>query len=251
MGLNRTPRSAQEIAAFPDLSGPDCAEHLRNHGDSLCAETLVYLLREFERRGVHKPIEPCGRLLVGTLQPDGRYTAGHCEGIIINVARSFGFARDDELRMEFRGRCHLKMWEAIRAGRARKPFWEERFSRALRLLAIDVGRSMRAEMEAHDLDEFAEEAQVASDAVDEDVEDGWIAEMAATELRDAIRRLPEKERRVMWLRWVDDLPVTDSEGPSIVSVLGISDSMVRRYERMAKERLRSDPAVLALRNSQW
>ena len=251
MGLNRTVRSSREIADFPDLSGSECAQHLRDHGDSLCAETLVYLLREFERLAVFKLFEACGRLLVGKLQPDGRYAAGHCEGVIINAARSFGFSWNDDLRKEFRGRCHTRMWEAIRAGRARKPFWEERFSRALRQLAIDVGRSMRAEMEAHGIDDFAEDAGVACDPPDSDGEEVWVAKMAADELCDAIRRLPEMERRVMWMHWVEDLPITDSEGPSIVSVLGISDSMVRRYERAAKKRLANDPAVLAIRDSQW
>lgn len=251
MGLNRTARSIQEIASLPDLSGPDCAEHLRDHGDSLCAETLVYLLRECERLGVNGLVETCGRLLVGSLRPDGRYTAGHCEGVIIKAARSFGFIWDEDLRTEFRGQCHEKMWKAIRAGREAKPFWEERFSRALSDLAIDVGRSMLAQMEALGIDDFAEGPEVPPDPPDDDGEDAWVAEMAASELRDAIRRLPEKERQVMWLRWVEDLPVTDSDGPSITSVLGISDSMVRRYERLAKERLRTDPVVLAIRDSQW
>lgn len=246
MSLHRTARSRQEIAALPDPADPACADYLRRHGTDLSAETLVCLLRESERRESAEVFELCGRLLVGVPNEDGTYLGGHCEPLIQKMARLFGFGSDPDLRREFRGRCHSKMWQAIRAGHEGKPFWEERFFRALKLLTIDVGRSMRDELDSHGITEFPVVAE-PEEPTAPDGEDLWLANMEVGRLEDAIRRLPGNERRVAWMRWVEDYPVTDPDGPSITSVLGISDSMVRRYLRAARERLGRDPAVVALR----
>jgi hypothetical protein len=49
------------------------------------------------------------------------------------------------------------------------------------------------------------------------------------------------------VRWIDDIPITSPDDVSITSVLGLSDSMVRRNIRDAKAALALNPIVAALR----
>lgn len=245
--LDRPARSVQEIEALPALGGPECTSHLQRKGTELSAETLVYLLREFAAMHKSKLFETCGSLLIGVPDDDGLYHGGKCEGIILNQARTFGFLRDPDLRTEYRGRCHERMWECISEGRSTKPFWEERFGAALRGICIDIGRALKAERARHAIRDLAEDGLDPSELRGNDDEHAWIAKMNAQELRMAIRELPEPLMSTAWMKWVEDFPITSPDDVSITSVLGISDSMVRRNIRAAKSVLALNPTVAALR----
>lgn len=245
--LDRPARSVREIEALPALGGPECTSYLLRKGKELSAETLVFLLREFAAMHKSKLFETCGSLLVGMPDGDGRYHGGKCEGIIVNQAKVFGFLRDMDLRTEYRGRCHTRMWECISEGRLAKPYWEERFGRALQAICIDVGQGLKAELERHAISDLADNDRDPYEIPDNDDEDAWIARMNVRELKQAIRELPEPLIRTAWMKWVDDFPITSPDEESITSILGISDSMVRRNIREAKATLALNPIVAALR----
>ena len=245
--LDRPARSIREIEALPALGGPECASYLQRKGKELGAETLVFLLREFAAMRRSRLFETCGSLLVGVPDGDGRYDGGKCEGIIVNQAKIFGFLRDLELRTEYRGRCHTRMWECISEGRSAKPYWEERFGSALRGICIDIGQGLKAELERHAIIGLAENDRDPYEIPGNDDEDAWIAAMNVRELREAIRELPEALMSTAWMKWIDDFPITSPDGASITSVLGISDSMVRRNIREARASLALNPIVAALR----
>jgi hypothetical protein len=245
--LDRPARSVREIEALPALGGPECTSYLLRKGKELSAETLVFLLREFAAMHKSKLFEACGSLLVGVPDRDGRYHGGHCEGIIVNQAKVFGFLRDMDLRTEYRGRCHTRMWECISEGRLAKPHWEERFGRALQAICIDMGQGLKAELERHAIIDLAENDPDPYELPDSDDEDAWIARMNVRELRQAIRELPEPLRSTARMKWIDDFPITSPDDVSITSVLGISDSMVRRNIREARATLALNPIVAALR----
>lgn len=245
--LDRPARSISEIEALPALGGPECTSYLQRKGKELSAETLVFLLREFAAMHMGRLFEICGSLLVGAPEGDGRYHGGKCEGIILHQARIFGFLRDLDLRTEYRGRCHARMWECISEGRSAKPHWEERFGRALQGICIDIGQGLKAELERHAISDVAENDPDPYKLPDSDDEDAWIARMNVQELRQAIRELPEPLRSTARMKWIDDLPITSPDDVSITSVLGVSDSMVRRNIRDAKAALALNPIVAALR----
>lgn len=247
LNLDRPVRSVREIEALPALGGSECAGYLQRMGETLCAETLVFLLREFATLRRSKLFEVCGALLVGVPDLAGRYQGGQCESIILTRGKPFGFLHDDELRTEYRGRCHLRMWECIIAGRVAKPFWEERFGHALWELCIDVGQSLTAELKRHAIIGSEEAIADPYEIPDDDGEEAWISAMSVQDLRRAIRKLPEPLRSVAWMRWIADMPITAPEGTSLMSVLGVSDSLIRRRLRQAEAELAKDPKVAALR----
>lgn len=245
--LDRPVHSVCEIEALPALGGPECTSYLLRKGKELSAETLVFLLREFAAMYKSKLFETCGSLLVGVPDGDGRFHGGKCEGIIVKQTRIFGFMRDVDLRTEYRGRCHMRMWECISEGRVTKPYWEERFGRALQGICIDIGQGLKAELERHAISDHAETDRDYYEIPGTDDENAWIARINEQELRCAIRELPEPLRNTAWMKWIDDFPITSPDDVSITSVLGISDSMVRRNIREAKAALALNPVVAALR----
>ncbi|HEX8674877.1 MAG TPA: hypothetical protein VF710_23460 [Longimicrobium sp.] len=247
LNLDRPSRSVHEIEALPALGGSECAGYLQRKGKTLCAETLVFLLREFATLRRSRLFEACGALLVGVPDRAGRYHGGQCESIILSRGKPFGFLQDDELRTEYRGRCHLRMWECITAGRLAKPFWEERFGHALWELCVDVGQSLTAELTRHAIIGSKEAVADPYEIPGADGEDAWISAMNAQDLKRAIRELPDPLRRAAWMRWVADMPITAPEGTSLMSVLGVSDSLIRRRLRHAAAELAKDPKVAALR----
>jgi hypothetical protein len=245
--LNRPERSAAEITTLAGFNSGDLITHVERHGAGLTPETLVYLLRTCSSPGLEGLRELVARILVGL--PDGRgvFSGGHCERIIAAHARWFGFADNAESRNEFRAACHHKLWDAIAAGTEAKPFWEERFFRALKGVAIDVGRAMRR---VHDSETSLAEAGCDPEEP-EAIRDGKDLAMSVLDgltderLSMAIRGLPSAPRRAAWLRWKGGLQVesNDSHEVTVVTVMKISGSMVRRHLRTAKALLREDPAI--------
>jgi DNA-directed RNA polymerase specialized sigma24 family protein len=250
MALQRPEKSADEIDHCAHLVSAALVVHLRDDGNQLCPETLVWVIRNAIRAREDELAERAARALLGTRRPDGSFTGGHCEAMIRAMAKDFDFADNDDARNDFRADCYERMWRKIKAGTEEEPFWESRFSLALKDVCIDVGRWMKvreAGLAALVDDEAADLPDVQRDT---GAEEAILARMGAQRLRQLIRRLPRKMAQVAWLRWIEGYPEhsDDARQETVASVLHISDSMVRRYLREARERLTQKSEVQAIRN---
>lgn len=245
--IDRPARARQELASVPE--GDACArkQHLQEIGHTFSAEALVFLARQACASGDRAMMEICGRLLCGVPLGNGRFAAGHCEPMITSHARHFGVGDDQDARNEFRARCHTALWQAITAGSEAKPFFEERFYSALKALVIDIGRSMIRERKRHRLDHPVTEDGSASDvgaSVDSELE--AVSGIVTDEIKQAIRKLPDRLRDAAWLAWVQDWRV-ESKDPNdqrtVAAALNITGRMVRKRLTAATQLLRDDPTV--------
>jgi hypothetical protein len=164
------------------------------------------------------------------------------------MAFHFGLGDDPDDLTEFRGRCHSQMWNAIQAGTTKKHYWEERFHLALTDLCFDVGRPMIRERERRVAFSDDEEQGAPEYQTDVVAEHNIIAELDTEAIREAIRELPGRMREAAWLRWVVDLRVEslDPNEQTIVTVMNVTDRMVRYYLDAAAKRLRENPMLKAL-----
>ncbi len=243
--LDRPTKSDKEVALLQGLPAADLVEYVKRQGDIFAPETLVYLLRNLCAPGLEPTREATARFLVG-LPKGPRFIGGHCERIIRARAKGFGFELNDEIQ-EFRGACHQKMWEAIAAGADAEPFWEERFFRALRDVAIEVGRA-RARLRDSETSLVAispdpEEPDAIPDG--KDPESTILDRLTDQRFAQALRGLPKGPRLAAWLRWRKGLKVesVDRSEQTVATTLKISGSMVRRHLRTAKAALEQDPDV--------
>ena len=255
MEFRRSAKSAAEIAALPALGTTQCMAHVRLHGPGFEAETLVYLLRR--SLDLHDALffELCGRLLIGSEGPEGRWHGGHCEGVIVNLAASFHFQRDPRLMREFRARCHGDMWKAIYDGTL---FWEMRFGMALRQKAIDAAQSIvRESSEAVQERAFSSAASGAIPEVDEiaDPDEARIDDDVAARLSNpihqgvllsAVRRLPKRQGAAVLLTWVEGRPIEGPGEDTVSSLMAITLRAVRMLLAKARKALQSDPAIRAI-----
>jgi DNA-directed RNA polymerase specialized sigma24 family protein len=249
--VNRPARSLTEIECLPPIAAPALEGYLLQHGPALTAETLVYLFRELESAGRTELCQIVAALLHGLAVGTVPSRPGHVEHIVMSVGRGFGLTGDPERRKDFRGACYQQMWQAITAGRTEEPFWEERFYRALKFVAISAGRALRRALDKP-WNACPEEGPQVDEvtAVDaDDQEDLVIGDLACGTIEAAIRSLPDLERTAAWLHWVKDWKVEsdDPAEPTVAKAMGISGGMVRRYLRRAKDALRRDPAISAIR----
>lgn len=247
MELQRPPRSSSEIASLPPEGTTERTAFVQAHADDFCPETLVYLLRETAARGDTATFERCARALAGTPDADGRCTGGHCEGIIIAMAARWHFHQDHQSLRLFRYRCHGSLWRAVRAGSARKHFWEERFGRALKHLCIDEARRLAGELrtergDAVSMVELDEQQIGAGDdpkALDEEV---W-GRIVQDTLLAAVRRLPPQQGRAAFLVLIERRPVESVNPGSAAAVLGVTGREVHNLLAKAKVRLAADPEI--------
>jgi len=250
MALQRPQKSAAEVEHCAGLAPTALTVHVRSSGALLCPETLVWVVREAMNRGDHELAEHAARALLGTRQDDGSMHGGHCEPIILATARDFGFADNEDARKDFRAECYERMWQKIKSEAGEEPFWESRFLLALKDLCIDAGRWMNVREDglmglADDNDaDFPDEQRNAG------ADDAVVARIDDRRLRQLIRALPGKMAQVAWLRWIEGYQEhsDDPEERTIASLLAISDSMVRRYLRNARERLSQHSEVQAMRS---
>jgi DNA-directed RNA polymerase specialized sigma24 family protein len=203
-------------------------------------EALVSLYREFSRLEFFDLSEQCATLLLGRPLPDGRCRGGCCEPIIRCTAREFGLARNVELFEDFRQKCYHDVLDAL-DGREKGRPWAAYFFMALKWAAMDAGRSMIRDVDRDalsvslDAPEITLQSQVREVALDLDV-------------RVALRKLPDSQRRAAWLHWAERIPVesNDPREPTVATLMRKSGRMVRKYLRAARATLKTDPNLLEL-----
>lgn len=196
--------------------------------------------------------EMAARLLIGHESPNGRWVDGHCEPIIANLSRYYGFWNDDEFRVDYRQKCLSAMWEAIYEGRETKPYWEERFGRAFKMACIDVARSQRAkngklEAELAAGGDDASSSEAINDTSSADIETEITTELSRPHhqriVMTAIRALPPRQAAAVTLAWVEGRPVEGEGKDTVAELMDISASAVYKHLRLARQTLKANPAL--------
>jgi hypothetical protein len=229
--------------------------HVRAHGGEYSAETIVYLLRQSLLVHDTPFFEQCGRLLIGSEESDGHWHGGHCEGVVVNLANSFGFLRNPELMREFRINCPSEMWKAIHDG---LPFWEMRFGLAFRQKCIDVARSLSRSMETAEEEDLSgapgEHVGDIDKIADPDkalVDDEVVARLSSPihqrVLLDAVRGLPRRQAAAALLTWVEGRQIEGPGAETVSSLMEITPRGVRLLLAKARKTLLADPTVRAIR----
>lgn len=259
MKLHRTAKSAAEIAALPELGTTQCLAHVRLNGSGYTAETLVHLLRA--SLGLHDTafFELCGRFLIGTRGPDARWHGGHCEGVIFNLGRSFGFLANSELMREFRTNCHGEMWKAIHNHNGHS-FWEMRFGLAFRQKCIEVARSLvrrstptdqrryvTGDAGQEEIDRFADPNQAM---IDEEVAARLSNPIHREVILGAVRRLPKRQAAAVLLAWIEGRQIEGPGDDTVSSLMGITPRGARQLLAKARMTLRANPAISAIWNGE-
>lgn len=254
--LQRPPKSAAEIDALPPLGTTQCVAYLREHAPAFAPETLVYVMREALRLQDTPLFEMCANVLFGRPGANGRWEGGHCEPTIAKMARSYGLYEDLELRCAFRARCLALLVRAIHAGRDRKAYWEERFGDAFKKVCVDARRSLRSR-QTRDMEAGVTDARYDDDELDSEPdpatvssEDTIISRVASshrrTELLAAVRDLPPRQARAVFLHYFEERTV-EGQGPdSAASIMGISDRAVRLLLAKARATLSANPRLQGL-----
>jgi DNA-directed RNA polymerase specialized sigma24 family protein len=237
LDLQRPRRSAEEIAALPPVGTTEWEVYVRGKASAFSPETLVRVIRQAAGLRNTALVEWLGHVLRGLPGPDGRWSGGYCDRIILAVAVRRRLHADRQLLHEFRENCHIAMWKAILAGWKKKPFWELRFGLVLKNACIDEARKLiRTLARVLPLSPHIADDR-PSGSVDEEVWQRIVEE--ATE--DAVRRLPPDQARVAFLSIVLRLPVESKVYPSVSKTLGITPRWAHELLGRAKASLKADP----------
>jgi len=239
LDYQRPKRSADEIAALPRVGTTDWEGYVRGNASVFSAETLVCVIRQAVALRNTALMEWLGHVLRGLPGPDGLWSGGYCDRIILAVAVRRRLHVDRQLLHEFRENCHIAMWKGILAGWTKKPFWELRFGLVLKRACIDEARKlMRASAHLSPLSPHTADDQ-PSGPVDEEVWQRIVEE--ATE--EAVRRLPPEQARVAFLSIVLRFPVESKVYPSVSKTLGITPRWAHELLGRAKASLKKDPQL--------
>lgn len=244
MSEDRPPPVAKEIDELPHVGTLECERHVRTHGAELRPETLVHLLRKSS--GGDTTLFPiCGRLLIGQKGNGGFYTGGHCEGIIMNLAKHYHFDSDPELLRDFRATCHAEMWRAIHAGYAEKPFWEHNFYHCMKQLCIQVARKVHRRRMKTRSEQALPESEDGEDLLPdpESLEDEIFGRIREEDLLRMIRRLPDRQAVAALLAWVDERPIEGEGSDSVAKTMNVSPRAVYKLLSKARQRLLEDPEI--------
>jgi DNA-directed RNA polymerase specialized sigma24 family protein len=247
--LDRPPKSAAEIKALPSLGTTEGLQHVRENGEIFAPETLVYVMRDALVREDPTLFELAARFLVGRRSGD-RWQGGHVERTIAKLA----WRLDADLRPDFRSKCLSALFAAIYAGREAKPFWEERFRRAFKMVCVDNARALyrlrqREQEIFHDSDDVDFTEKVTDSRTDH-VEDGLVEALSRPEhervVLTAVRALPERQGQAVMLAWMEGRPI-EGHGPhTVAKVMGISTRRVYQLLEAALSRLRANEALRAI-----
>ena len=227
--LARPPKSIAEIERLSALGPTDRRDTIRREGRHLTLETLAFLVRECLRDGDTELLETVAAHLLERSRP---------------IAESVSRVLLPEDRKDVRAEANGRMFLSLQAATGEEPtFWEERFSLAYKHLCIDAVRTHRTKLEEATVsvhDAFEDTNQL--DDTDLSTE---VAERIDREtLQQMISELPPREAAAVTLGWFEGKKIS---GPGSVSeIMGVSPSMVHRYLRSARERLKKNPRIRAL-----
>lgn len=207
-------------------AGRDSAERLQE-------ETLVYFLREYERRGES---DIAWHIAEGLSERVSGHVARKLARWRLTPEESDDCARD----------LFAALWEALFSHEAPAEFWEVRFWVCLdrRLWNLVEKRQAVRDNELRPGDASSEDADGDS-AADEVSAFGRLVDSGAgpetlAEHKEALALLTENERLAVYLCRVEGLP-EESEDPQRVTaakILGVTGRSVRNYLRRAEAKLR-------------
>jgi len=183
--------------------------------------------------------------LVGYSGPNGNWVAGHCEKVILAMARKFGIRDEPDILEDFRQQCLIGVMHAIHEGVEKKPFWEERFGRALKQLCIDKGRSLIGQLEGFEWAEGRAEADPCDTAVGDctPLENEVLGRILQEDLHRAIHRLPPRQAMAAFYAWIERRPVGSDQAGSVKTLMEISEQAVYALLKKAATALAADPEI--------
>lgn len=252
-----SPLQDMSIPRFPLLSEKETARLLKKarKGDRKAREKLVNcnyrlvfnIVKRFEGRGIE--LEDLFQIgVIGLLKAvdnfDPKYGvkfSTYAVPMILGEIKRF--LRDDRpikitRALKERGILVKKMYEKLVCELGREPtvkeiaealnFSKEEVSMALEAAQLPI--SLFETIETDNSDEGDSLRVLDCVKSDGEQEGTWLEKIA---LRDALANLPERERRIIWLRFFEDK--TQAE---VGAMLGLSQVQVSRLERQAVARLR-------------
>lgn len=253
--FSRPPKSVAEIAALPAPGTTQCLEFLRAGAGSLTPETLVHVAREAIRVRDGELHGLAVMALLGSPAQNGTIVGGHCEAIIRNRARAFGFDEPADLE-DFRGDCLSRLVEAIHPGPKAKEYLEHRFFDCFLGLCVDVGRGLKlrrktvrlapGEANGYEVEWLESLADPDEDSTSDNSDDPVVSSETKVRLHRAILRLPPRQRTAVQLRLLLGLPVTGDGPRTVVSIMRVSETNVYKLLDKAKRTLRKDPDLRGL-----
>ena len=227
--MARPPKSMAEIERLSGLGPTDRRNTIRREGRYLTLETLAFLVRECLGDGDTELLEIVAAHLLQRARP---------------IAESASQVLRPEDRKDVHSEANRRMFLSLQAATGENPtFWEERFGLAYKQRCIDAVRTKRTELQKATVS--VQDVSEDSSRLDETDLSTEVTERIDREsLQQIITELPPREAAAATLRWIEHRKIS---GPDSVSeVMGISPSMVHRYLRSARERLKRIPRVRAL-----
>jgi hypothetical protein len=250
--LQRPSKSAAEVKALPPLGSTECSALMRDRGHSYAPETLVYVMREAIQVRATDLFELAFRLITG--KPVGnRWEGGHCERTIASLSRAYGFNTNSELRLAFRSRCLVALADAVHAGSATKPYWEERFGAAFKDACIDVARSLsrprNRDMEAGVASDDApdvDEIEPAVELIDAELAKRLSQPHHESIVLQAIRALPRRQGQAVMLAWMEGRPIEGEVNDTVAKLMDISPRAVYKLLEKALPVLKNTTVLRAI-----
>jgi DNA-directed RNA polymerase specialized sigma24 family protein len=224
----------QELCALSERSRQQRLAQAGERGaaERLQEETLVYFLREYDRRG---ETEIAWRIAEGLAERVSGHVARKLARWRLTSEESDDCARD----------LFAALWEALFSHEAPAEFWEVRFWVCLdrRLWNLVEKRQTVRDNELRPGDSSSEDAEGDS-AVDDASAFGRLVDSGASpetlaEHKEALALLTENERLAVYLCQVEGLP-EESEDPermTAAKILGVTGRSVRNYLRRAEAKL--------------
>lgn len=238
-----------------------CRNYVRDLGATLFPETLVWLFRASQYRD-RDLLEVVMERLLGNPDQSGKFRSSvklviwrdevahwwrELEAFLVGRARRLGFAESSDDTDEFRARSHVHILLHMRAGAERRPFWEVYFSSALRYVVLDVVREIHR---AQDVSVRLSHGMPAADPAR--LPQGTLStdelERRARAFEEAMLALPEKERVILELLYLDPPPENGKRTQEeVADILQVTVKTVYNRLRNVRARLKDDPRLAAIR----
>jgi len=222
-------KDLDSIKGRAEIRSPDSNQYVPS-------ECLVFLIRDAGRRGDHAAMN--------ALLP---YLLARCEGRLKGKIQREEFADAEKIREDILGEFAVLFAADLTDPRCRLDFYECRFNAAFRAFYLHYLRRERARRE--DLVEIPARDDPEDDRTDEEMLETMSGEILrpwfqkrgqfSQEMKDAIVRLPEDERKAVVLHYYFGLPEDsiDRAKLSVASRCGVTGKTVRNRLGRAMKRL--------------